>query len=92
MNPAKLTIATFTENASGTAGQLKLSDGVHTATVNLFGQFAAGMTSARNGQGACKLLNLQKFPTQVLKMVGLLSLFQVYDDLDTAVASFSSGK
>ena len=56
------------------------------------GVLAQTMTSARNGQGACKLLHLQKFPAQVLKMVGLLSLFEVHDDLDVAVASFSSGR
>src|ERR1700746_575676 len=44
------------------------------------GVLAQTMTSARHRQGACKLLNLQKFPTQVLKMVGLLSLFEVYSD------------
>jgi anti-sigma B factor antagonist len=56
------------------------------------GLLAQVMTSARNGQGACKLLHLQKFPMQVLKMVSLLSLFEVYDDLDAGVASFSSSK
>jgi hypothetical protein len=34
-------MATFTENASGTAGQLNLTDGTHTASIILFGQFAA---------------------------------------------------
>ena len=52
------------------------------------GLLAQVMASARNGQGACKLLHLQKFPAQVLKMVSLLSLFEVHDDLDAAVASF----
>jgi len=52
------------------------------------GVLAQTMTSARNSQGACKLLHLQKFPSQVLKMVGLLSLFEVFDDLDAALATF----
>ena len=54
------------------------------------GVLAQTLTSARNGQGACKLLNLQKFPMQVLKMVSMLALFEVYDDLNTAVESFST--
>jgi len=54
------------------------------------GLLAQTMTSARNRQGACKLLNLQKFPMQVLKMVSLLALFEVYDDLHTALESFST--
>ena len=54
------------------------------------GVLAQVMTTARNGQGACKLLHLQKFPMQVLKMVSLLALFDVYDDADAAVASFST--
>jgi anti-sigma B factor antagonist len=52
------------------------------------GVLAQLMTTSRNGHGACKLLHLQKFPMQVLKMVGLLSLFELYDDMDKAVASF----
>jgi len=56
------------------------------------GLLAQVMTSARNGHGACKLLHLQKFPSQVLKMVSLLSLFEVFDDQDAAVASFSSSR
>jgi anti-sigma B factor antagonist len=54
------------------------------------GLLAQTMTSARNGQGACKLLNLQKFPMQVLKMVSMLALFEVYDDQNAAVESFST--
>jgi hypothetical protein len=38
---ARLTSETFVENAARTSGQLKLSDGVHTATITLFGQYAA---------------------------------------------------
>jgi filamentous hemagglutinin len=33
--------ATFTENSAGTAGTLTLSDGTHSASVTLFGQYAA---------------------------------------------------
>ena len=33
--------ATFTENGAGTEGVLSLTDGTHTAAINLFGQYAA---------------------------------------------------
>ncbi len=51
INFSKLTTATFTENPAGTQGQLKLSDGTHTATVTLFGQFVAGMNTAAAAAG-----------------------------------------
>jgi len=38
---AQLSTATFTENAAHTSGVLKLSDGTHTASITLFGQYAA---------------------------------------------------
>jgi hypothetical protein len=40
LNSSALT-ATFVENGAGTSGQLSLSDGVHSITVNLVGQLAA---------------------------------------------------
>jgi hypothetical protein len=40
LNSSALT-ATFVENGAGTSGQLSLSDGVHSLTVNLVGQLAA---------------------------------------------------
>ena len=51
--------ATFSENSAGTSGQLKLSDGVHSATLNFAGALApagfhgsaaaAGFTTAFDG-------------------------------------------
>jgi anti-anti-sigma factor len=54
------------------------------------GILVQAMTSSRNRQGDCRLVKLQKFPLQVLKLVSLLKLFQVFDDIDSGVQSFSS--
>jgi hypothetical protein len=44
--------ATFTENAQGTAGQLTVTDGTHTAAITLFGQFmAAGFSGTAAAAG-----------------------------------------
>jgi anti-sigma B factor antagonist len=47
------------------------------------------LTAAKQRGGAFKLLNPSKFAQQTLKMIGVLNLFEVYDSLDKAVASFS---
>jgi anti-anti-sigma factor len=54
------------------------------------GILVQAMTSSRNRQGDCRLARVQKFPLQVLKLVSLLKLFQVFDDVDSGVQSFSS--
>jgi anti-sigma B factor antagonist len=46
------------------------------------------MTSAKQNGGALKLLNPSKFAVQTLKMIGLLSLFEVFTDQEAALASF----
>lgn len=46
------------------------------------------LTAAKQSAGTVKLLNPSKFAVQTLKMTGLLNLFEVFDDLDRAVASF----
>jgi len=46
------------------------------------------LTSAKQEGGALKLLNPSKFALQTLKMIGLLNLFEVFEDQDTAVSSF----
>jgi anti-sigma B factor antagonist len=47
------------------------------------------MTAAKQRGGALKLLNPTKFTVQTLKMIGLLNLFEVFQDQDTAVSSFN---
>ncbi len=46
------------------------------------------LTMAKQQGGALKLLNPSKFAVQTLKMVGLLQLFEVFDDQQQAVGSF----
>lgn len=46
------------------------------------------MTAAKQRGGALHLLNPSKFVMQTLKMIGLLNLFQVFQDQQQAVESF----
>ena len=46
------------------------------------------LTSAKQQGGSLKLVNPSKFVIQTLKLVGLLSLFEVYPDTQSAAASF----
>ena len=48
------------------------------------------LTSAKQRGGALKLVNPSKFTVQTLKLVGLLNLFEVYEDEVTAVASYNA--
>jgi anti-sigma B factor antagonist len=53
------------------------------------GVIVKGFTSAKQSGGAVKLVGPSKLALQTLKIVGLLSLFEVYDDDQSAVKSFS---
>jgi anti-sigma B factor antagonist len=46
------------------------------------------LTSAKQRGGSLKLLNPSKFAIQTLKMIGLLKLFEVFQDQEEAIASF----
>ena len=48
------------------------------------------LTTAKQQGGALKLLNPTKFAQQSLKMIGLLNLFEIFDDQQKAVDSFNS--
>lgn len=47
------------------------------------------LTAAKRRGGSVKLLNPSKFALQTLKLVRVLNLFEVYDDLPQALASFN---
>jgi anti-sigma B factor antagonist len=47
------------------------------------------LTAAKQHGGSLKLLNPSKFVLQTLKLVRVLNLFEVFEDLQLAVASFS---
>jgi anti-sigma B factor antagonist len=46
------------------------------------------LTTSKQRGGSLKLLNPSKFALQTLKLVRVHSLFEVFDDLQKAVASF----
>ena len=45
-------------------------------------------TVLRNRGGCCKLLNLGRIPAEMLRVVGLLNVFEVYQDRNAVLASF----
>ena len=47
------------------------------------------LTGAKQRGGSLKLLNPSKFAVQTLKLVRMLNLFEVFEDPQVAVASFS---
>ncbi len=53
------------------------------------GVLMKALASARQRGGNIKLVNPSKFAVQTLRMVGLLDLFEVFPDADSAVASFA---
>lgn len=52
------------------------------------GLLVKSLTSFKQRGGSLKLLSPSKFTLQSFKLVGLLNLFQIYDNLPAAVASF----
>jgi anti-sigma B factor antagonist len=46
------------------------------------------LTAAKQQGGDLKLLNPTKFALQTLKMIGLLNLFEVYQEQESAIAAF----
>jgi anti-sigma B factor antagonist len=53
------------------------------------GILVRGLTGAKQRGGALKLLKPTKFVVQSLKLVALLKLFEVFEDPQQAIASFS---
>jgi anti-sigma B factor antagonist len=47
------------------------------------------LASAKKRGGSVKLVNLSSFAQKTLRLVGVLNLFEVYEDDDQAVASFN---
>lgn len=52
------------------------------------GLLVKAMASAKQRGGTLKLVNPNKFAIQVLRLVGVLNLFEVFDDENAAVDSF----
>jgi anti-sigma B factor antagonist len=53
------------------------------------GLLVKALTSAKQRGGAIRLLNPTKFTLQTLKMIGLLNVFEIFDDQQRAIASLS---
>lgn len=53
------------------------------------GLLVRSLTSAKQLGGTIRLLNPSKFSVQTLKMIGLLNLFEIFNDQQQAVASFT---
>jgi len=53
------------------------------------GVLVKSMASAKQRGGAIKLVNPSKFALQTLRLVGVLSLFEIFDTEDKAVESFA---
>ncbi len=62
---------------------------VRTIDSSGIGVLVRSLTSAKQRGGSIKLVNPSKFAVQTLKIVGVLNLFQIYEDESAAVASFS---
>ncbi len=54
------------------------------------GELTAAYTSMKNREGQLKLLNLTKRVHDLLQITKLYTIFDVYDDEKTAIASFAS--
>ena len=85
--------ATFRHLADG--GQVDVV--VDLAEMPLFdstgiGVLVLGYTSMRRRGGTVKLCNLVDLATKMLKTVGLLRIFEVYNDREQAIGSFQSKK
>lgn len=55
------------------------------------GMLTRFLASTRQKGGNLKLVNPSKFTTQTLRLVGILNLFEIFEDDDKAVESFKSG-
>ena len=59
---------------------------VDSSGIGLMSRF---ITSTKAQGGSLKLVNPSKFVVQTLKLVGLLNLFEIFPDSQSAAASFS---
>lgn len=54
------------------------------------GILVKAMASAKQRGGGVKLVTPSKFVVQTLKLIGVLNLFQIFEDENTAVQSFNA--
>ena len=53
------------------------------------GVLVRSLTTAKQKGGSLKLVNPSKLALQTLKIVGLVNLFEIFDDEESAVASYA---
>jgi anti-sigma B factor antagonist len=68
---------------------LNLGEVTYVDSVGL-SSLVAGYTSARNAGGDLKLLHLPRGVHQLLQITRLSTVFEIYEDLETAIESFKS--
>jgi len=95
----RITLGPETEAVRSKLRQL-LNAGQHRIILNLgevtyldsvgLSTLVAGFTSARNVGGDLKLLHLPRGVQQLLQITRLSTVFEIYEDLATAVQSFNS--
>jgi len=77
------------EQVDGGAKQLLMNmSGVTTMDSSGIGELVSAYTSVNNRGGKLKLLNLPPKINDILQITQLITVFEVYDDEDEAVASF----
>lgn len=81
--------ATMTDLLSAGHKRFLLDPGIPTLDSSGIGLLVRFLTTVKQRGGSLKLLNPSKFAVQTLKLVRVLTLFEVYEDPQLAVASFS---
>lgn len=77
------------EQVDGGAEKLLMNmSGVTTMDSSGIGELVSAYTSVKNRGGTLKLLNLPPKINDILQITQLITVFEVFDDEDEAVASF----
>lgn len=53
------------------------------------GVLVKALTSAKQRGGTVKLVNPSKFAMQILRLIGVVDLFEIFEDEETALQSFA---
>src|SRR5215470_2248119 len=87
--PVERLRATFEDLLSSGENRLVLDlEELATMDSSGIGLLSRFLTSTKQQGGSLKLVNPSKFVVQTLKLVGLLNLFEVFADAQSAAASF----
>ncbi|MDX1630411.1 MAG: STAS domain-containing protein [Thermoanaerobaculia bacterium] len=81
--------AVQTALAAGSKKILLNMEGVTTIDSAGVGELVSAYTTVTNRDGVLKLVNLPSKVTDILQITQLITVFEIYDDEDEAVESFS---